>query len=46
MVGDGWHAEGGAFAPQGQQAPILSRRSFLVGSAAGVGALGLAGCAT
>jgi lipoprotein-anchoring transpeptidase ErfK/SrfK len=30
----------------GRRAGLLSRRSFLIGSAAGVGALGLAGCAT
>ncbi|MFC0218852.1 lipoprotein-anchoring transpeptidase ErfK/SrfK [Pseudochelatococcus lubricantis] len=30
----------------GRRAGLLNRRSFLVGSAAGIGALGLAGCAT
>ena len=30
----------------GRRAGFLNRRSFLVGSAAGLGALGLAGCAT
>lgn len=30
----------------GREAGLLNRRSFLVGSAVGVGALGLAGCAT
>ena len=29
-----------------RRAGLLSRRSFLVGSAAGIGALGLAGCVT
>ncbi|MDX7953786.1 L,D-transpeptidase [Lichenihabitans sp. Uapishka_5] len=35
----------GATAPLGREAGRLSRRSFLIGSAAGAGALGLAGCA-
>ena len=46
MTRIGGHAEGGVFAPQRHQAGLLSRRTFLVGSAAGVGALGLAGCAS
>lgn len=33
-------------APLGRRADLLDRRSFLIGSAAGLGALGLAGCAT
>ena len=41
----GWHAEGGAFASQEHRTALLSRRFFLLGSAAGFGALGLAGCA-
>ncbi|MGO4526666.1 L,D-transpeptidase family protein [Microvirga sp. 2MCAF35] len=36
--------DGGALL--GHRAGLLSRRSFLIGSAAGVGALGLAGCVT
>src|SRR5262245_44096895 len=36
----------GAGAPRGREAGRLSRRAFLAGSAAGLGGLGLAGCAT
>lgn len=37
---------GGDIALAGHRAGLLSRRSFLVGSAVGLGAFGLAGCAT
>lgn len=46
---DGRGAEGGdgdAVGLRGGQAGFLSRRSFLAGSAVGLGALGLGGCAT
>lgn len=49
MIMDGANADAGEtdeVALLGRRAGLLSRRSFLVGSAAGVGALGLAGCAT
>ena len=39
-------AKAGAIASLDRDAGFLSRRSFLIGSAAGVGALGMAGCAT
>ena len=39
-------AKAGAIASRDRDAGRLSRRSFLVGSAAGMGALGMAGCAT
>ena len=49
MIMDGGNADAGETderALLGRRAGLLSRRSFLIGSAAGVGALGLAGCAT
>jgi len=49
MITDGGHADAGNrddIAPLGRRPGLLSRRSFLVGSAVGVGALGLAGCST
>jgi lipoprotein-anchoring transpeptidase ErfK/SrfK len=49
MIMDGGNADAGdtdEVALLGRRAGLLTRRSFLVGSAAGVGALGLAGCAT
>ena len=49
MIMDRWIADAGEVdrsVPLGQRAGLLSRRSFLVGSAVGLGALGLAGCAT
>ncbi|MFC6027526.1 L,D-transpeptidase [Methylobacterium mesophilicum] len=49
MIMDGRGAEGGdgdAVGLRGGQAGFLSRRSFLAGSAVGLGALGLGGCAT
>ena len=46
MMKDGGHTGTGENAPPGARAGLLDRRSFLVGSAAGFGALGLAGCAT
>ena len=46
MIEDGGDAGAGVVAPLGHRAGLLNRRSFLVGSAAGLGALGLAGCAT
>jgi lipoprotein-anchoring transpeptidase ErfK/SrfK len=49
MIMDGGNADAGEIdevALLGRRAGLLSRRSFLVGSAASVGALGLAGCAT
>ena len=42
----GRNANAGELAPLGCRAGLLDRRSFLVGSAVGFGALGLAGCAT
>ena len=38
--------QAGAIASLTRNASFLSRRSFLIGSAAGIGALGMAGCAT
>ena len=46
MIKDGGEAEAGESASHGGGGERLSRRSFLVGSALGFGALGLAGCAT
>ena len=49
MIMDGGNADAGEIdevASLGRPAGLLNRRSFLVGSAVGVGALGLAGCAT
>ncbi|MBL0404049.1 L,D-transpeptidase [Microvirga aerilata] len=49
MINDGRNADAGAtdeVALPGHRAGLLSRRSFLAGSAAGIGALGLAGCVT
>jgi len=49
MIRDGWDADVGDrrdVALRGHRAGLLSRRSFLGGSVAGLGALGLAGCAT
>ena len=46
MMKDGGNADAGDNAPLGRRVGFLNRRSFLVGSAVGVGALGLAGCAT
>ncbi|MEE1613413.1 L,D-transpeptidase family protein [Microvirga sp. CF3016] len=49
MMIDGRNADAGKSddaALLGHRAGLLSRRSFLVGSAAGIGALGLAGCVT
>jgi lipoprotein-anchoring transpeptidase ErfK/SrfK len=48
MIMDGWIADTGeidAAARPGLRSGLLNRRSFLVGSAVGLGALGLAGCA-
>src|SRR5262245_60450524 len=49
MIMDDGNADAGEIdeaALLGRRAALLTRRSFLVGSAVGVGALGLAGCAT
>ncbi|MCK0208510.1 L,D-transpeptidase [Starkeya koreensis] len=49
MIVDRGNAEAGPLdgrAASGRQAGLLDRRSFLVGSALGLGTLGLAGCAT
>jgi lipoprotein-anchoring transpeptidase ErfK/SrfK len=46
MIKDGGNADAGEIAPLRRRAGPLNRRSFLVGSAVGVGVLGLAGCAT
>ena len=46
MTKDGGSADAGESAPLGRRVGFLNRRSFLVGSAVGFGALGLAGCAT
>jgi len=49
MISDGDNIHSGAtdeVAPLGLQAGLLSRRSFLYGSAVSIGALGLAGCVT
>ena len=49
MIMDGGNADAGEIdevASLGRLAGLLNRRSILVGSAVGVGALGLAGCAT
>ena len=49
MIMDGGNADAGEMdevALLGRRAGLLNRRSFLVGSAVGLGALGLAGCAT
>lgn len=46
MIKDGGNADAGEIAPLGRRVALLSRRSFLVGSAVGFSALGLAGCAT
>ena len=46
MIKDRVTADAGKIALLRGRAGLLSRRSFLVGSAAGIGALGLAGCAT
>ena len=46
MTKDGGSADAGGSAPLGRRVGFLNRRSFLVGSAVGFGALGLAGCAT
>jgi len=46
MMTDGGNADAGEITPLGCRAGLLNRRSFLVGSAVGFGALGLAGCAT
>jgi lipoprotein-anchoring transpeptidase ErfK/SrfK len=49
MITDGGDADAGEMketARPRRQAGLLSRRSFLVGSATGLGALGLAGCGT
>ena len=46
MIKDGGHAGAGEIVPPGRRAGLLNRRSFLVGSAVGFSALGLAGCAT
>ena len=46
---DGWNAEVGdrdEVAPGGRRAELVNRRSFLVGSAIGFGALGLGSCGT
>jgi len=48
MIMDGGIVDAGAIdegAPPGLRSGLLSRRSFLFGSAVGLGALGLAGCA-
>ena len=49
MMMDGGNADAGRMdevALIGRRAGLLNRRSFLVGSTAGLGALGLGGCAT
>jgi hypothetical protein len=46
MIMDVGNAGAGEMASPGRRPGLLDRRSFLVGSAAGVGALGLAGCGT
>ncbi len=46
MIKDGGATEAGEIALLGRRAGLLNRRSFLVGSAVGLGTLGLAGCAT
>ena len=46
MIRDGEDGVAGEIVSPGRRAELLSRRSFLVGSAVGFGALGLAGCAT
>ena len=49
MTMDSGNADAGEIdevASLGRPAGLLNRRSFLIGSAVGVGALGLAGCAT
>lgn len=46
MTRHGGDGVAGGIVPPARGAGVLSRRSFLVGSAAGFGALGLAGCAT
>ncbi|MDG2570964.1 twin-arginine translocation signal domain-containing protein, partial [Vibrio parahaemolyticus] len=49
MIRDGRTVDAGATDEEallGRRPALLTRRSFLVGSAVGVGALGLAGCAT
>ncbi len=49
MIMDGANADAGEMdemASLGRQPGLINRRSFLFGSAASVGALGLAGCAT
>ena len=46
MIKDGEKADAGEIVPLGRRVRLVDRRSFLVGSAVGLGALGLAGCAT
>ena len=46
MMKNGGSADAGEIATVGRRSGLIDRRSFLVGSAAGFGALGLAGCAT
>ena len=46
MIEDAEGVDAGVIAPLGRRADLLDRRSFLVGMAAGFGALGLAGCAS
>jgi lipoprotein-anchoring transpeptidase ErfK/SrfK len=46
MMMDGQTALSDAAGDRGPASGLLNRRSFLLGSAAGLGALGLAGCAT
>ena len=45
MIIDGRNAGAGEMASLGRRSGLVDRRSFLVGSAAGLGALGLGGCA-
>ena len=45
MIEDAGDADAGSIASLGGRAGLFDRRSFLIGAAAGVGALGLAGCA-
>ncbi len=45
MIIDGRNAGAGEMASLGRRSGLVNRRSFLVGSAVGIGALGLGGCA-